>query len=449
MKSTGEVLGIGKTTSEALFKGLTAAGFKVPSAHSDVQPGVLISVDSSDEHEIVSVAKRFSACGLRIYATEDTARAIASLGIPVTSVPCPNDSPRITELMEDGSLNYIIYTGALRDGTLGDFATLHRRAMQLRIPCLTSPDTAGALAEIIESRYTEENTELVDINRMRTWRSRIQFSKMHSCGNDYIFIENFDGRVTCPESLCVALCTPHYGIGGDGIVLIEHSRVADAKMRSFNRDGSEGRMAGNNIRCVAKLLYDKGYIRSEYMTIESGSGVHRLRLYLRNGKVSSVSVDMGRADLSVAAIPASYPSDRMVNAPITVGGTEYRATCVSVGNPHCVVFTDAIDSLQLSHIGPLFEHAAYFPERVNTEFVFPVDRTTLSVRVWERGNGETLACGTGAAAAVVAATELGMCDRGTDIKVKLAGGELTVNYTDERIILTGSAVMVYDGEFEY
>ena len=211
----------------------------------------------------MSLAKRFFDLGIALYATEGTARAISCLGINVISVANASENDDITKLMESGKLSYILYTGAVKDSSVGDYTKLHRRAMQLGIPCLTSLDTANALAEIIESRFNCLNTELVNINDMRAWRQRIKFAKMHSCGNDYIFIENFDGKITCPESLCISLCTPHYGIGGDGIVLIEKSAVADAKMRSFNRDGSEGKMAGNNIRCVAKYLYDKGYIRSE------------------------------------------------------------------------------------------------------------------------------------------------------------------------------------------
>ena len=332
---------------------------------------------------------------------------------------------------------------------MGDYITLHRRAMQLGIPCLTSLDTANALAEIIASRFNEKNTELVDINAMRIWKQKISFTKMQSAGNDYIFIENFDGSITCPESLCVGLCAPHYGIGGDGIVLIEKSSAADARMRSFNRDGSESQIAGNNLRCVGKYLYDKGYIRSEYMNIETGSGIKRLRLYTRDGKVSSVSVDMGRASLETKDIPAAVSSERMINYPLRIGGTDYNVTCVSVGNPHCVVFCDAIDGLELEKTGPEFEYAPVFPERINTEFVRIVNKTTLRMRVWERGNGETLACGTGACAAVAAACEMGLCDKGSDVTVKLLGGDLTVNYTDERIILTGSATKVYEGSFEY
>jgi len=447
MKSTGEVLGIGKTKAEALYKGLTAAGFKVPSARGEA--AVLLSVEDADYPEGAVLAKRFHDLGIRLYATAGTAEAIRQMGIPVESVPNATESGELLSLMESRKLSYIVYTGAVADATMGDFIALHRRAMQLGIPCLTSIDTANAIAEIIESRFRADNTELVDINAMRPWKQKVHFAKLQTCGNDSIFIENFNGRITCPESLCVSLCAEHYGIGGDGIVLIERSYKADARMRSFNRDGSEGKMAGNNIRCVAKYLYDEGYVRSEVLRIETESGVHALRLYLRDGKVSSVAVDMGKASLEPAAIPAAVEAPRMVDYPLTVGGTEYRVTGVSVGNPHCVVFCDNLDKLDLRDIGPRFEYSPVFPERVNTEFVRVVNRTTLRLRVWERGNGETLACGTGACAAVVAAVENGLCPKGADITVKLLGGDLTVNYTDERILLTGSAVEVFQGEFEY
>ncbi len=449
MKSTGEVLGIGKTMAEALFKGLTAAGFDVAQLHGRGSHGVLISVEDNDYQEIISLAKRLYDLGLTLYATSGTANAIAQLGIAVKAVKNAAESDEIGSLMESGKLSYIIYTGAVKDATMGDYIALHRRAMQLGIPCLTSLDTANALAEIISSRFNEKNTELVDINAMRSWKQRISFTKMQSAGNDYIFIENFDGSITCPESLCVSLCAPHYGIGGDGIVLIEKSTVADAKMRSFNRDGSESKIAGNNLRCVGKYLYDKGYIRSELMNIETGSGIKRLKLYTRDGEVSSVSVDMGKAELAVKAIPAAVDAERMINYPLSIGGADYNVTCVSVGNPHCVVFCDAIDGLELEKTGPEFEYAEVFPERINTEFVRVVNKTTLRMRVWERGNGETLACGTGACAAVIAACEMGFCEKGSDVTVKLLGGDLTVNYTDERILLTGSATRVYEGSFEY
>ena len=448
MKSTGEVLGLGRTLAEALFKGLTAAGFRLPDSVEGPH-GVLLSVENEDSQEILSLARRFYELGLTLYATTDTAAAIASLGIPVVSVANAAESDEITSLMESGQLRYIVYTGAVKDATMGDYIALHRRAMQLGIPCLTSLDTANALAEIIASRFHESSTELVDINAMRTEHQTIRFTKMQDCGNDYIFIENFDGLVTCPESLCVNLCRPHTGVGSDGIVLIEKSEIADVKMRSFNRDGSEGKMAGNNIRCVAKYVYDRGIVKKEELTVETGSGVKSLRLFLRDGEVSSVEVDMGKALLKASEIPAIFDGETLVDAPVTIGGQEYRVTCVNVGNPHCVVFCDKIDALDLEHIGPQFEHAPLFPERVNTEFVRVVNRHTLRMRVWERGSGETLACGTGACAAVVAACENGLCDKGSDVKVSLLGGELTVNYTDARVLLTGGAAVVYEGSFRY
>ena len=449
MKSTGEVLGIGKTLAEALFKGLTAAGFSVPSLHGGSRPGVLLSVETNDYQDIISLARRFYQMGMKLYATVGTAEAIADLGIEVTPVPNATESGEMYSLMENGELCYIIYTGAVKDATMGDYISLHRRAMQLGIPCLTSLDTANALAQMMESRYTQSSTELVDINAMRKWRRRISFTKMHSCGNDYIFIENFDNSISCPESLCVSLCQPHYGIGGDGIVLIESSSVADVKMRSFNRDGSEGKMAGNNIRCVGKYMYDEGYIRREYISVETCSGIHRLRLFVRDGKVSSVLVDMGKAELNPEKIPAVCGSEKMINYPLTVGSKEYLVSCVSVGNPHCVVFCDAIDALELDKIGPMFEFSPTFPERINTEFVRIVNKNTLRMRVWERGSGETLACGTGACAAVIAACEAGYCDKGSNVTVSLLGGEMTVSYTDEGVTLLGDATEVYRGSFEY
>ena len=446
MKSTGEVLGLGRTLGEALYKGLSAAGFRLPSPHGPGGASVLLSVETGDYQEAVGVAKRLHDVGLGLCATTGTAGAIAALGVPVTAMSGPAE---IVRGMERGEICCIVYTGAVKDATMGDYIALHRRAMQLGVPCLTSLDTAGALAEMLSSRYNAGNTELVDINHLRLWRRRVHFTKMQDCGNDYIFIDNFDGVITAPESLCVSLCRAHYGVGGDGIVLIEPSRVADVKMRSFNRDGSEGKMAGNNIRCVAKFLYDKGYLRSEYLSVETGSGVKDLHLLVRDGLVSSVEVDMGRASLAPADLPALLEGERLVNVPLTVEGMEWRVTCVSVGNPHCVVFRDSIDELDLEKLGPGFEHHPAFPERVNTEFVRVVNRRRLRVRAWERGSGETLACGTGACAAAVAAVENGWCDRDALITVSLLGGDLMVRVSDEGVKLIGGAQTVYEGSFEY
>ncbi len=446
MKSTGEVLGIGRSLAEAMFKGLTAAGFQIPDAGS----GVLLSVETADYPEILPLARRFHDLGMKLYATSGTAAAIAETGLPVEEFEAEEllaaDAAKKAEMT---NLRLIVYTGAVKDGTMGDYIALHRRAMQLGIPCLTSLDTANALADSIAGRYHQSNTELVDLNRMRRWRQRIPFTKMQDCGNDYIFIENFDGSISCPESLCVSLCQPHYGIGADGIVLLEPSAAADVRMRSFNRDGSEGKMAGNNLRYIGKYLYDRGYIRTEFLSVETAGGIRRLKLYCRDGVVSSVTVDMGKAELRAEAVPVLSREAALLNSPAMIGGQEWKITCLSVGNPHCVVFCNHIDTLNLEKIGPQFEHASMFPERVNTEFVRVISRTALRMRVWERGSGETLACGTGACAAVVAAVENGLCDRGADITVTLAGGDLTVNYSDRGILLTGGATEVFSGVFEY
>ncbi|MBQ1891320.1 MAG: diaminopimelate epimerase, partial [Firmicutes bacterium] len=459
MKSTGEVLGIGRTLAEALFKGLTSAGFTVPPAYDRNSAGVLLSVETEDYQEIIPLARRLEELGLKLFATTGTAAAIASAGLPVTSVDNAAKSSAITDLMEQGEIKYIIYTGAVKDATMGDFIALHRRAMMLGIPCLTSLDTANALADMMASRFNLGNTELVDINDMRTQPQHISFTKMQDCGNDYIFIENFDGSITCPEALCVILCRPHYGIGADGIVLMERSQTADVKMRSFNRDGSEGKMAGNNLRCIGKYMYDKGYVTSRSMTVETAGGTKQLSLFIRDGKVSSVAVDIGKAELDPAKVPVDInkiPSmwrniepQPVLDQQVSIGGKEYGISCVSVGNPHCVVFVEDLEALDVASTGPKFEYSELFPDRVNAEFVRQLGPDSLRVKVWERGSGETLACGTGACAAVIAAAETGRVEKGRDIKVSLPGGDLTVNYTDERVILTGSAQTVYEGSFEY
>ncbi|MGX8698934.1 MAG: diaminopimelate epimerase, partial [bacterium] len=435
MKSTGEVLGLGRTLGEALFKGLTAAGFTVPEQHS----GVLLSVDAHDYMEILPLARRFYDLGLELYATPGTAQAVSRLGLRVQDV----ETEAVPALMQSGHLSYIVYTGAVKDGTMGDYIALHRRAIELGIPCLTSLDTAAALADMIESRFTAENTELVDICRLRTRRQRLSFTKMQDAGNDYIVLENFDGSVTCPESLCVSLCRAHYGVGADGIVLLEKSSVADVRMRSFNRDGSEGRMAGNNLRFVGKYMADKGLISGDTLTVETAGGLRALRLYRRDGRVSSVTVSMG----APAFAPEAVPCDPALTKPLRVLDENWEVTCLSVGNPHCVTFVEAPETLPLETLGPAFEHHPAFPERVNAEFVRVVTRTSLRMRVWERGSGETLACGTGACAAVVAAVEKGLCDRGADIRVSLPGGDLTVTY-DSAVSLTGGAEVVFEGTVE-
>ena len=450
MKSTGEVLGIGKTIEEALFKGLVSAGFKLCHPTKQREVGVYFTINDQDKFELPGLAKKFSDLGLKLYATAGTADTIRTLGIDAVNVDRLSQSDEILHLMDEGKIDYIVYTGKTDMDSINDYIRMHHHAILLGITTLTSLDTANALADIIASRFNENNTELVDINNLRTEKIKLKFVKMQSCGNDYICFNNMDGKLTCPESLAINFADRHYGIGGDGIALIEHSDIADAKMRIFNRDGSEGRMAGNVIRCVAKYLFDNGYVKNKHMTIETLSGVKELTLYTFNGQVGSVSVNMGKVVLDGKLIPSTLEGESVVARDITVGGKDYRATLVNVGNPHCVIFCEKVDAVDVANVGPLFEYAPYFPQRINAEFVRVVNAKTLKMRVWERGNGETLACGTGAAASVVAAVLNGHCKMDEDITVKVRGGDLIARYSsDGTVTLTGSAKLVFEGTVEF
>ena len=448
MKSTGEVLGVGKNLVEALFKGLVSAGFKTDFHRKD-KHGVLITVTKQDRFEIVNLAKKLDDLGAKIWATPETAKAIESLGINVSVVNKLREDHSIMDLVESGQLDYIVYTGKSDKKSIADYIKLHNRANQLGIATITSLDTANAVADIIASRYKQTNTELVDINHMRKEKGILKFSKMQGTGDDYIFFNNQCGIITCPESFAIEFTDRHKGIGGDGIVLIEDSEIADAKMRIFNIDGSEGKMAGNSIRCVGKFLYDNNIVKKDKMTIETASGIRELSLFTRNGKVSSVTVDMGKAQLAPDKIPVDIQADRIMDYTANIGAAEYKINCCAVGNPHCVVFVDNVDKVDIENIGPQFETADIFPERINTEFVRVVNAMTLKMRVWERGNGETQACGTGACAAVICAVENGFCNKGDNITVKVKGGDLIVNYTDDKVTLTGDCNLVYKGEIEY
>ena len=276
----------------------------------------------------------------------------------------------------------------------------------------------------------------------------LKFTKMHGCGNDYIYFNCFETPVEHPEELSVRISDRHFGVGGDGIVLICPSDKADAKMRMFNIDGSEGKMCGNAIRCVGKYLYDNGIKRRNPLTIDTLSGIKTLRLNSgADGKVDSVQVDMGKAILKPEEIPVKLDGETIASRPVKIDGKDYQITCVSMGNPHCVVFTDTdVAELPLEKIGPKFEFDPLFPERVNTEFINVIDKNTLKMRVWERGSGETLACGTGACASVVAACLNGFCQKNTDVTVRLVGGELVIRYTDEAVTMTGPATVAFTGE---
>ncbi|MCH5184101.1 MAG: diaminopimelate epimerase [Oscillospiraceae bacterium] len=273
----------------------------------------------------------------------------------------------------------------------------------------------------------------------------LRFTKMHGCGNDYVYISTFDQTINDHAELTKKLSDRRFGIGGDGVIFVCPSDIADAKMRIFNMDGSEAQMCGNGIRCVAKFLYDEGIARKEVLRIDTLSGVKEVHLHLDGGEVTGVTVDMGKAVLDPAKLPVLLDGSAVIDRPVEIGGKAYRITCVSMGNPHCVLFVEDPASLPLETIGPVFEHAPLFPERINTEFVRVIDRTHLEMRVWERGSGETLACGTGACATVVAAVENGFCPKGEPVTVSLRGGDLQITYTDECVLMQGPATTVFHG----
>lgn len=278
---------------------------------------------------------------------------------------------------------------------------------------------------------------------------KIPFTKMHGAGNDYIYVNCLDGLFFDPSEFAIKASPRHFSVGSDGVVLIMKSDVADAKMRMFNADGSEGKMCGNAIRCVGKYLSDGGFTQKDILTIETLSGIKTLTLYKENEKVERVSVDMGRASFKKQDIPVLTEGEEMIREPREVLGKTYRMTAVSMGNPHSVIFTEGVRSLDLERIGPTFENLPIFPERVNTEFVEVISDKELFMRVWERGSGETFACGTGACAVAAAAVRNGISPPGEDIKIKLIGGDLTIKVSESYAVsMTGGATKVYEGVFE-
>lgn len=280
--------------------------------------------------------------------------------------------------------------------------------------------------------------------------AKINFTKMHGIGNDYVYINCFEQSVDNPEQLAKLMSPRRFSVGADGVILICPSNVADAKMRMFNLDGSEGKMCGNGIRCVGKFIYDNGIAHKSTVTVETLSGIKTLEIADKGGFADTITVDMGKAELQPQKIPAIADCDTIIDTAIMVDGKDYNITAVSMGNPHAVIFCDDIDSLNLEKIGPNFEHHEMFPEGVNTEFIRVIDEKALQMRVWERGSGETFACGTGACAAVVAAVENGYCKRDTEITVHLVGGDLFIAYAyDGTVYMRGRAQKVYDGVYEY
>lgn len=274
----------------------------------------------------------------------------------------------------------------------------------------------------------------------------MKFTKMHGIGNDYIYINCFEETVDEPEKVSVVLSDVRKGIGSDGLVLIMPSDKADFRMRIFNADGSEAMMCGNATRCIGKYVYDRGLTDKTEVSLETNSGIKYLTLFVKDGKVSEVMVDMGKAILVPRDIPVNSDLDRFISQPVMVGGKEYPLTCVSMGNPHAVLFTKDIYSLDLEKTGPLFENHELFPNRINTEFIEVLDSRTLNMRVWERGSGETYACGTGACASAVAAVLNGYCKHDEEILIHLRGGDLTIVYrSDETVLMKGTAAFICDG----
>lgn len=444
MKSTGEVLGIATTREEALYKGLRAAGYKLHKSG-----GIFVTVRDRDKAEIIHVVRKFLNLGFTIYATTGTAAAFRNVGIDAITVGKIHESDNNgLSLIESGKVDYVISTSTKGRIPTRDSVIIRRKTVERAIPCLTSIDTANAVVDCLRSKYSQTTIELVDINNMRKTKSLLPFSKMQTCGNDYIYFNCLEEMIDSPESLSIRLSDRHLGIGGDGVVLICPSEIADASVQIYNMDGTNGGIGGNALRCVCKYLYDNDIVPKNDMVIEVNGNKRRMHVYTTGGKVSAVTADMGKAEFTPALIPVNLPGKSVINTPVAIGGIEYNITCLSVGNPHCVVFMPNIHDLDLAQIGPIFENNSMFPERVNTEFVLVMNDNTLSMRVWERGNGETQASGTGACAAAVAAVENGYCDKNVDITVKLLGGDLKIRYTDEGIFMTGSATKCFDGVVE-
>lgn len=275
----------------------------------------------------------------------------------------------------------------------------------------------------------------------------MKFTKMHGCGNDYVYVNLFEETIEDPSKLSIAVSDRHFGIGSDGLITIGPSDAADFRMRMYNVDGTEAEMCGNAIRCVAKYVYDRGMTKSTEISIETGAGIKYLVLTVEAGKVTMVRVDMGEPILNPDLIPVQASGDRVVDEPITVAGKEWRMTCVSMGNPHAVVFVDDVKAFELEKYGPQFENHPRFPKRTNTEFVEIISRTEASMRVWERGSAETWACGTGTCATVMACILNGLTE--DKVLVHLRGGDLMIEYDPKsnHIYMTGPATEVFSGEW--
>ena len=273
----------------------------------------------------------------------------------------------------------------------------------------------------------------------------MKFTKTHGLGNDYVYVNCFEEKIDNPPAVARFVSDRHFGIGSDGLIMINPSKTADFEMEMYNADGSRGEMCGNGIRCVAKYVYDYGLTDKTQISVETLGGIKYLDLTVEDGKVSLVKVDMGKPELEADLIPIISEREQVIDEPIEVDGKEYHMTGVSMGNPHAVIYVDDVKGLDLEKIGPKFENHERFPKRINTEFVHCIDRQTVEMRVWERGSGETLACGTGACAVAVSSILNNLTD--TQVTVKLLGGDLQIEWDREkdRVFMTGPATVVFDG----
>jgi len=273
----------------------------------------------------------------------------------------------------------------------------------------------------------------------------MKFTKMHGIGNDYIYVNCFEEVVSDPERLAIVMSRPHFGCGSDGLILIEPSDIADFGMRMFNSDGSEGDMCGNGARCIGKYVYERGLTDKTEITLSTKGGLKQLVLTVEDGRVTQVKVDMGTPELNPRLIPVDLPGEIVLRHRMQIMGQTWFITCVNMGNPHAVLFVRDPEVIDLPTIGPMIEHHPLFPRRTNVEFVRVIDRNILQMRVWERGAGETLACGTGACAALVASVLAGLSDR--TVQMKLSGGNLQLHWSaeDNHVYQTGPAAFVYDG----
>lgn len=276
----------------------------------------------------------------------------------------------------------------------------------------------------------------------------MKFTKMQGLGNDYVYVNCFQEKIENPVETAIKVSNRNFGIGSDGLIMINPSKVADCEMEMYNADGSRSEMCGNGIRCVGKYVYDYGIAKKERISVETLAGIKYLDFTIENDKVKLVKVDMGSPELVPANIPVVADGDSAIDEPIVVDGVEYRMTCVSMGNPHAVVYIDDVKGLDIEKVGPKFENHERFPRRVNTEFVRVIDRNTVEMRVWERGSGETLACGTGACAVAVASILNGHTEN--KVTVKLLGGDLFIEWDREanRVYMTGPAEVSFDGEIQ-